>query len=204
MDQVLFCPFCGEAFEGETTCPEHELTLVPWQALPRAAGEGPPADEPLPWSSPRSGRGLVAFGAGLALLAFLVLPLARVEGDLKMGGTMLQLALGGTPRLWLVPAAAWAQLAILYRRRTPSAMRGARLAVALVALVPVLACVWTWVGAHEAVALLARGTQQQLYLRVDSGAYAMAFAVIAMLAGALRLGIASQKGAAIEVIRQSR
>jgi hypothetical protein len=194
MDQVLFCPFCGEGFEGQTTCPEHELLLVPWQRLPRQTAE-PPADEPVPWFSPRSGRGSIAFGAALALLAFLVLPLARVEGDLKMGGTMLQLALGGTPRLWLVPAAAWAQLAILYRRRTPSSMRGARLAVALVALVPVLACVWTWVGAHDAVALLARGTHQELHLRAASGAYAMALAVLAMLAGAVRLGTGGARSA---------
>lgn len=187
MDHVLFCPFCGEAFEGETRCPAHELELVPWRELPGPVRE-PPPDEPLPWFSPRLGRGFVASGAGLALLAFAVLPLARVEGDLQMGGSMLALALGGTPRLWLVPAAAWAQLAILYRRRTPSAMRGARLAVALVALVPVLAGVWTWVGAHAAVELLAEGTRQQLHLRPASGAYVLALAVAAMLVGAFRLG----------------
>ena len=187
MDQVLFCPFCGEAFEGETTCPEHELPLVAWSELRRAPAAAA-SDEQLAWFSLRLGRGLVAAGAALALLSFLLLPLARVEGDLKMGGTMLRLALSGTPRLWLVPAAVWAQLLILYRRRTPSAMRSARLAVALVALVPLIACVWTWVGAHAAVELLAQGTQQELRLRLASGAHAMALAIAAMLAGAARLG----------------
>jgi hypothetical protein len=192
MDQVLFCPFCGEAFEGATSCPEHELALVPWRELPQPAHE-PPADEPLSWFSPRLGRGLVALGAGVLLMAFAALPLARVEGALQMGGTMLALAIGGTPRLWLVPAAAWAELAILYRRRTPSAMRGARLAVALVALVPAVACFWAWLGARAAVALLADGTQQELHLRPASGAYAVAFAVALLLAGAVRLGRASRR-----------
>jgi hypothetical protein len=187
MDDVLFCPFCGEAFEGETRCPAHELLLVPWSALPRRE-RALPEDEKLPWSSPRLGRGYVAFGAGLALLAFAALPLARVEGALPMGGSMLVLALGGTPKLWLVPAAAWAELAILYRRRSPAAMRSARLAVALVACVPVFACAWTWVGADAAVSLLAERTGQELHMHPGLGAYAMMLAAAAMFAGAVRLG----------------
>jgi len=190
MDDVLFCPFCGEAFEGETRCPAHELRLVPWRELPRRERAAPDDDAELAWSSPRLGRGPVAFGAGLALLAFAILPLARVEGALQMGGSMLVLALSGTPKLWLVPAAAWAQLAILYRRRSPAAMRSARLAVALVACVPLLTCVWTWLGAHEAVSLLAERTRQDLHMRPALGAYAIALAVLAMLAGAIRLGVA--------------
>lgn len=196
MEDVLFCPFCGEAFEGETRCPAHELPLVPWTDLPRSE-RATTDDEKLPWSSLRLGRGVVASGAALALLAFVALPLARVEGALSMGGSMLRLALGGTPKLWLVPAAAAAQLAILYRRRTPATMRSARLAVALVACVPVFACVWTWLGAQAAVSLLAERMHQQLHLRPGLGAYAIALAVGAMLFGATRLGagpVRSQTG----------
>jgi hypothetical protein len=192
MEDVLFCPFCGEAFEGETRCPAHELLLVPWGDLPRSE-RALPDDEKLPWSSPRLGRGYVAFGAGLALLAFAALPLARVEGALSMGGSMSMLALGGTPKLWLVPAAACAQLAILYRRRTPVSMRSARLAVALVACVPVFACVWTWVGAGAAVSLLAERIGQELHMRPGLGAYAIALAVAAMLVGAVRLGASPRR-----------
>jgi hypothetical protein len=192
MDDVLFCPFCGEAFEGETRCPAHELRLVPWRDLPQAERPLPDDEAKLAWSSPRLGRGYVAFGAGLALVAFATLPLARVEGELQMGGTMLALALGGTPKLWLVPAAAWAQLAILHRRRSPAAMRSARLAVALVACVPVLTCVWTWLGAHEAVSLLAERTRQDLHMRTGLGAYAIALSAVTMLVGAFRLGVVEQ------------
>jgi hypothetical protein len=192
MDDVLFCPFCGEAFEGETRCPAHELLLVPWGDLPRSE-RALPDDEKLPSSSPRLGRGYVAFGAGLALLAFAALPLARVEGALSMGGSMLMLALRGTPKLWLVPAAACAQLAILYRRRTPVAMRSARLAVALVACVPLFTCVWTWVGADAAVSLLAERMGQPLHMRPGLGAYAIALAVGAMLVGAVRLGTSPRR-----------
>jgi hypothetical protein len=189
MHPILFCPFCGEAFEGEARCPAHELELVPWSALPKNRAV-PADDEPLVWPSPRLGRGYVASGAAVALLAFVALPLARVDGDQQMGGAMLALALHGTHKLWLIPAAAWAQLAILYRRRTPAAMRAARLAVALVACVLPLSALWTYAAVRDAVSLLAQRTGQDLYLHVASGAYALALAFVAMLAGSLRLGSA--------------
>jgi hypothetical protein len=191
MHDVLFCPFCGEAFEGEMRCPAHELRLVPWNALPRSSGAGED-DRALSWPSPRLGRGYVAAGAVLSLLAFAALPLAQVEGGLRMGGSMLTLALTGTHKLWLVPAAAWAQLAILYRRRTPRAMRGARVAVALVACVPALAAAWTWAGARSAVSLLAERTGQPLQMHAASGAYALALGCALMTFGALRVGVAAR------------
>jgi len=190
MHQVLFCPFCGEAFEGAERCPEHELLLVPWRALPQKP-HVPADDEPLPWQSALLGRGLVAAGAALSLLAFVALPLARVDGALAMGGSMLLLALSGTPKLWLVPAAACAQLAILYRRRTAASMRAARLAVGFVACVPALAAVWTWLGARNAVALLAERLHQPLQLQPASGAYALGLAAVLMLIGATQLGAKS-------------
>jgi hypothetical protein len=192
MHEVLFCPFCGEAFEGAERCPEHELRLVPWRALPQSP-HVPADDEPLPWQSALLGRGLVAAGAALALLAFVALPLARVDGALAMGGSMLLLALSGTPKLWLVPAAACAQLAILYRRRSAASMRAARLAVAFVACVPALAGLWTWSGASAAVALLAERMQQPLSLSAGAGAYALALSVVLMLLGASRLGRSSSR-----------
>ena len=78
MPEVLFCPFCGEAFEGETRCPEHELLLLPWTELPRKP-RAADAHAALPWYSPRAGRGGVFAGACIALLSFAALPLARVE-----------------------------------------------------------------------------------------------------------------------------
>ncbi len=189
MDEVLFCPFCGEAFEGLTHCPEHELGLLPWAQLPGAAERALPERESLAWFSPRLGRGWVAASALLWLLAFAALPLGNVSGSLHMGGSMLQLALRGTPRLWLLPVAAWAELAILYRRRSPHALRGARLAVVLVGCVPLLSAVSTWFSARRAVALLAARDGQQLQLHVGSGLYAVALASLPLIVAGLRLGV---------------
>jgi hypothetical protein len=186
-DQVLFCPFCREAFEGDQRCPEHELDLVTWTELPRAVPQLTD-DYALPWPSPRLGRGWVAGGAALLLVAFIALPLAGVEGALRMGGTVLMLAIASTPKLWLVPAAAWAQLAILYRRRTPAGMRGARLAVALVSCVPLLAAAMTWFDASAAIELIEQRRQVQLHLRPAAGSYVLAAAALTMLWGAFRLG----------------
>lgn len=186
-DPVLFCPFCREAFEGEQRCPEHELELVRWSLLPTAVPEQMD-DFSLPWPSPRFGRGWVAAGAGLSLLAFSALSIARVEGDLRMGGSMLMLALGGTPKLWLVPAAAWAQLMILYRRRSPAAMRGARLAVAIVACIPALAAALTFFDASTAIDAIERTRHLELELYPGAGVYALAIAATSMLGGAIKLG----------------
>jgi hypothetical protein len=187
MSEVLFCPFCGEAFEGEALCPEHELELLPWNRLPRKP-RAADADAALAWYSPRSGRGSVFAGAAIALLAFAALPLARVDGALKLGGSMLALALHGTPQLWLVPAAAAAEVLILRRRTTPLAMRGARVAVALVGFVPAIAGYWTWLRARSAVAALAEQRGLDLPLVPAAGAYALALASVLLIAGAVRLG----------------
>jgi hypothetical protein len=187
-DQVLFCPFCREAFEGDQRCPEHELDLVTWAELPRASVPQLTDDYALPWPSGQLGRGWVAGGAALVLLAFIGLPLAGVEGPLRMGGSMLMLAVASTPKLWLVPAAAWAELAILYRRRTPASMRGARVAVALVAFVPLLAAAMTWFDVSAAIELVEQRRHVELQLRPAAGAYVLAAAALTMLWGAIRLG----------------
>ncbi|MFI5306896.1 MAG: hypothetical protein ACHQ53_06080 [Polyangiales bacterium] len=188
MDELRFCPFCGEAFEGHTHCPEHELELLPWAALARAE-RVVSEHETLAWFSPRLGRGWVAAGAVLFLLAFVALPLGRVHGSVEMGGSMLRLALAGTPRLWLVPAAAWAVLMILYRRRTPRAMRAARLAVLLVGGVPAFAAISTWLSSRHAVALLASRTGQELRLELGAGVYLIGIATLTLLVAGMRLGV---------------
>lgn len=191
MEPLLFCPFCGEAFEGEAQCPEHELRLVPWAALSKTKPAG--EHEPLPLHSPRLGRAWVAAGSALVLLAFVALPLAHVDGALRMGGSMLRLALQGTPRLWLVPAAAWAELLILYRRRTPRAMRGARLAAILIGCVPALAVLSTWLATQRAVTLLAERMHAELHLHLAAGAFAIWLATLPLLLGGSRLGASSKR-----------
>jgi hypothetical protein len=182
---VLFCPFCRESFEGETVCPEHELGLVPWSELPKPER---PDDVPLAQWSPALGRGALAAGAIGTLLAFLVAPLASTEGVLHMSGSMLKLATHGSPKLWLVMMGALAQLAVLMRRRTPLALRRARVAALIVALVPLLAAGWAFRTAQEATAQLAAREGGAIVVRLDLGGYALIACALLSCIGALRLG----------------
>ncbi len=187
MAEVLFCPFCRESFEGERECPEHELALVPFFDLPgerRALGD----DERVAWHSPALGRGPVAAAALAKLIAFATMPLSRVEGPTAMGGTMLRLASESTPKLWLVPAAALAILAILLRRRTPVGLRGVRVLVPLLALVAPATVLWSWSGISEAMALLSERSGQRLTPRLALGAYVVLAASLPCLVFGLRLG----------------
>jgi len=121
--EILFCPFCGDGFEGRSDCPEHELTLLPLDQLPRSAQRQ--LQCVTFFIDPRLGRGTVLLGTFLALLGFLM-PMLRY-GDVVESA--LELAIEGAGNLWLAPGAALAVLLILWRRRTRSAMRGARGAV---------------------------------------------------------------------------
>jgi hypothetical protein len=187
VSRVLFCPFCRESFEGQAACPEHELALVEWTAL---ASHAAPTNEDaaLAWWSPAHGRGLLAAGALVTLLAFCTLSLASTSGALRMGGSMLKLALFGAPKLWIIAVGAIAQLVILARRRTLRALRRARLALLVVALVPALAAAWAYSAAVTVARELVVREGAPISVAPDLGALAIAVGCVLMIAGALRLG----------------
>jgi len=87
--KILFCPFCRDGFEGRTECPEHELTLVPIDKLPRKA-EATLQSVTL-FVDPRLGRGAVLFGAALVLVGFMA-PLVSGAGVSASG---LEVAIDG-------------------------------------------------------------------------------------------------------------
>jgi hypothetical protein len=120
---VLFCPFCRASFEGCTECPEHELTLIPIDKLPRQA-DGP-LERVVFFADPRLGRGAVLSGATLVLLGFLA-PFVRSPA---LAASALEVAIDGAGNLWFTPGAAIVLLWILWRRRSRGAMRAARAAV---------------------------------------------------------------------------
>src|SRR3954447_13256416 len=73
-DQVLFCPFCRESFEGRSKCPEHDLALVGFDKLGPDPFEPENMPEvvdetPLATIDPAFGRGYVAAGALLNFLS---------------------------------------------------------------------------------------------------------------------------------------
>lgn len=121
--EISFCPFCHESFEGRAECPEHELTLVPLDELPRRANR--PLGQVSFFADPRLGRGAPFLGASLVLLGFVV-PFVR---SFELEASALEVAVDGARNLWFTPGAAMGVLWILWRRRGRGAMRAARLAV---------------------------------------------------------------------------
>lgn len=152
MSQVLFCPFCKDSFEGVDRCPEHDLALVPFDELPRAPREQAD-DAPMQILDPRRGRGELAL-AGVSLLVAFVLPLVEVAvADRSQSFSTLAAATQRAPNLWAIPASGAILLSTVARRRVPLRMRGARLALSLVALVPIVSVVYSVRRIFEAGAL---------------------------------------------------
>jgi hypothetical protein len=135
--KILFCPFCRDGFEGVAECPEHELTLLPIDRMPRLAERS--FDEVAFFADPRLGRGGVLLGAVLVAVGFLA-PFVHARG---LDASALEVAIDGAHNLWLTPGAAVGVLGVLWRRRSAPAMRGARLAVLGLALAGALPLVYT-------------------------------------------------------------
>lgn len=186
MAEVLFCPFCREAFEGLTACPEHGLRLVPFSALP---SEEPEVDhhERLPFWEPRYGRLWVMLGLTLSLAGFF-LPLARLSGDVTAASTLFALAQGRAKTLWLVPLAALGQLAVLNRRRSPQGMSSARISILWLALLAPLVVGMTLFGVLNAASLMNEQARDHVTAHVGSGTYLVFAGALLSLVGSVRLG----------------
>lgn len=182
---VLFCPFCAEPFEGLERCPTHDLALVPFRELPRART---PDDARVALASPIFGRGSLFSGALLTLIAFFC-PLVRLSGQVEIENTLRELATGRAPRLWLVPAAALAVISILVRRRTPAGMRGARLALCLLSLLPSGLVLFTLSGAGAAAQRMAEQLGARIAVHWGAGAWLTLGAAIPLLWGSARFGV---------------
>lgn len=182
--QVLFCPFCCESFEHQTSCPEHELSLVSFDQLRINSAlieEEPDAEEAavravlrddreLSTFDPRYGRGPVAIGA-LLNVAALALPLASGGGPGSIAAYRLARAI---PSLGTLALVSFTVLYALGRRRTPRRLRGLRVLVPLLGLLSPLSLGWASlrVGASAA----------------GGAVYAVAFASVLLVGAGLRLG----------------
>jgi hypothetical protein len=187
--QVLFCPFCRETFEGIDRCPTHDLGLVPFRVL-QAIVDSTQDDKPLRFASLRLGRGPIFVGAALTSVAFF-LPLLRLSGQVESSSTLLRLAStqGEGMRLWFVPMSAFTLLLTLYRRRSPAAMRGARLVAMMLALLPSAVVAWTLRGAYEAAARMNELMGGGIHTQLGGGSLLTFVAAILLVAGAARLGV---------------
>ncbi len=134
---VLFCPYCREAFEGLADCPEHDLALVPFASLSSSVAS---PDARVGLFDPRHGRGFVFAAALLVLLGFMA-PFVEWEAH---RASAFEAALDVATNLWFVPGVAFVQIWILGVRRTRADARSARLALAFIPVVGVASVAYSW------------------------------------------------------------
>ncbi len=185
--RLLFCPFCRECFEGEETCPSHELALVDFQDLPKQAHEHemPGWDEDVdPWDV-RFGRGWLALGAVLLVVGFF-LPLASgLVEDTAVSWTGYQVATGPAGNLWTVPFVAAMFVYFLLKRRTPVKMMGSRLVAVVLSIAPALSLGYSILNVQRGVARM----HGALALEWGAGVYVIAVACVLLLVGSFRFGV---------------
>lgn len=182
---MLFCPFCRECFEGEETCPEHELDLIPFQELPEAKRQPRVGDdERVPSWELGYGRGLVLSGSALMFIGFLG-SFVRGRGGEATG---LEFATSDAVNLWLIPFVATTLVAILMRRRTPRQMRGARVALPLVALTAGGSIVLTFYKVFTAAGMYSDHTGEEIVIEILWGVWVVVFGIALAFVGGLRAG----------------
>jgi hypothetical protein len=188
--QVLFCPFCRESFEGTARCPDHDLALVGFEKLgpdPFDPENMPEVidETPLATLDPVFGRGYVAAGALLNVLAF-ACDLVRAQAHTP-GLSTRELCLN-LPSLWTLGLVSFTLLFILRRRRTPKAMRSVRLLVPLLALISPATLAWAFHRLDQGVIVWATG-QRLVHAQPGSAVYVVGLASCLIFAGGFRLGV---------------
>ena len=199
--RILFCPFCRECFEGPfeggsvagggPRCPEHDLALVAFDALPRnaedIASETPRDDQEMSTFDGRFGRGIVVAGALTFVISF-----ALTFVDIGFAGDMhgfsgFEAASGRAPNLWTVPFVGVLLIAILSRRRSLAKMRSARLSVMLLGLAPLFAIGYSYFRVLEgAAAGFSRAAEMNVSPGV--GVWVTAIGTALVVYGSRRLG----------------
>lgn len=186
---LLFCPFCRECYEGVSQCPEHDLTLVAWDALPRSEEpEELGIDDEVSPVDLRYGRGELLAGVAV-LMVSVISPLFRVtEGEEGRTFTLLEAATDRAPNLWTVPFVAALVLSIVLRRRTIGQMLGARLAMLILATGPFLSLGYTLWKIYEGAAQMTATRYWEVHVQLSWGVGLVLAGAALLVVGALRLG----------------
>jgi hypothetical protein len=184
---LLFCPFCRECFEGETTCPDHELRLVPFAELPSPRREVPREEAVLPVHDLRFGRAFLLVAAVLVFAGF-ALPMVTTIVDEPSTATGFDVAMRVAPNLFAVPAVAAAFLSIFYRRRSLKSLRGARLAVPILALLGVTSLGWTLSSIYRGAGQQSAAWGIEVSVTPEIGVWLMGAGLLVALVAAFRLG----------------
>lgn len=186
---VLFCPFCREWSEETATCPDHDLPLVAFDALPRRKEDVVHAadDELLTTFDLRYGRGIVAAGALLVLVGFL-LPLGYLVGSDSTEVTSYWLASARLRSVWVIPIAGLFALVLLAQRRTLERLRSVRVVAFMVSAVLLFsigyAVYYLYYAAEHQIEGLDPVTPS-----IGAGAYVMVAGALVIAFGAARLGV---------------
>jgi hypothetical protein len=184
-----FCPFCRDCFEGVETCPDHDIALVPFDALPKI--RRPVRDnEVLAVFDLRYGRGVVLGGA-LLMVVGMALPLATTTVEEPLTVTGFGLAMTRAPHLWAVPLVAAAFISVLFRRRSLAAMRGARVAVPVLSLISATALGYTVMALARGAAQLGSriGGGHVIPFGLEVGFWALVVGMVLATVGGLMLGV---------------
>ena len=181
--KLLFCPFCGECFEAQTHCPDHELPLVDFEQLDRVRGKPAPSDdEALDVWEWRFGRGWIFAAVALWTVGFFAPLVSVTSADAAVVWTSLEVATARALNLWIIPSLSITLTLITLRRRTAIALRRVRLAVAALSLVSFASLGFTayrlWMGAQN----------RELALMPSWGAALLLFGSVCTLIAAFRLG----------------
>jgi hypothetical protein len=142
MAEIYACPFCRQLFAQTEAhqCPDCGLALRPLHELPPSLDAEqiePPAPVPVeyelrPWSYLGRGRGWL-LAASVAGIALLFTPWLREQAPSSRHWSGYEFA-RELPWLWAIPVAWFILFALVLSRRTVYHMRGARLAVGLLAM----------------------------------------------------------------------
>jgi hypothetical protein len=192
--KVLFCPFCRESFEGERSCPEHDLPLVPFDKLPidplaehdDEVEPGPSDDTPLALFEWRYGRGLVAIGAVLNGLALTLEFVGGVRGSAGLKAYEVAVT---APSLWTLSLVSVSLLVMLQRRRTPRGLRSLRVLVPGMGVISLASVAWVLYRLHQGAAVWVSGGRK-IGLTLGPAIYVVVLAAGLIFAGSYRLGTA--------------
>jgi hypothetical protein len=189
--QVLFCPFCRESFEGRSSCPEHDVTLVPFDKLPPdsldpdAMTHGVDDDTPLGTFDPRFGRAWVGLGALLVALSLVFEFVRGVDGSSGLSTHELAIT---APSLWTLLLVTFTLLFILRRRRTPRGMRAMRVLVPALALIPPVTVAWVLYRLESGAVVWATGGRH-IGMSLGTAVYVIGLGSLLVFIGGLRLGV---------------
>jgi len=183
----LFCPFCRECFEGEAVCPDHELTLVSFEKLPRRGRSTVGLDERVQVYDVRYGRGFL-WGAALLLLFGLALPLVTATLADTTSFSGFEVASRVAPSLWAVPCVSAALVSVLVRRRTLRQMLAARVAVPMLALLGATALGYTFWRIDRGAVQMSERMGEEVAVGLGPGVWVLGAGLLLALVGGLRLG----------------